>query len=82
MDALLAVAIAGFLAVALIAVRLGREGRGVGGPAVRSAHERRRSAAALEAEDLSQLLAATNAHRRARGLSERTLEDVLREHDA
>jgi len=81
-NALLAVAIAAFVAVALIAVRLGREGQGLGGQAVDSAQERRRSAAALEAEDLSQLLAATNAHRRARGLSERTLEDILREHDA
>jgi len=80
-DTLLAVAIGGFLAVAIVAVRLGRHGAGLGGPAERAAAERRRAAAALEAEDLAQLLDATNAHRRARGLSDRTLEDVLREHD-
>jgi hypothetical protein len=37
---------------------------------------------ALEAEDLDQLLEATNARRRARGLPERSREDVHREYGA
>jgi hypothetical protein len=40
------------------------------------------SADSLDAEDLRQMLAATNALRRARGLPERTLADAISEFDA
>lgn len=39
----------------------------------------RRLEAALETEDLEQMLAVTNARRRARGLPERSLSDAIRE---
>jgi len=45
----------------------------------RSAREITEAREALEAEDLEQLLQATNARRRARGLPERTDDDVRRE---
>lgn len=81
MDALLIVAIAGFVTVGAVSIRLGRHGRGLGGAGIRADQERRRAAAALEAEDLAQLLTATNARRRARGLPERTLRDVVRDYE-
>jgi hypothetical protein len=43
------------------------------------ARPRRPSTDALETEDLQQMLDATNARRRARGLPERSLGDAIRE---
>jgi hypothetical protein len=50
--------------------------RGAGPLGLRSAREIAEDGAALEAQDLDQLLAATNARRRARGLPERTREQL------
>lgn len=56
-----------------------RPRRGEGPLGLRSAREIVSEREALEAEDLAQLLAVTNARRRARGLPERTDDDALRE---
>lgn len=48
-------------------------------PGVRSAREIVAQREALEEEDLGQLLEATNARRRARGLPERTADDAAEE---
>jgi flagellar biosynthesis/type III secretory pathway M-ring protein FliF/YscJ len=71
-DVWAALAIAGFVVVAVIAVRLGRRRRS-GQAEVRSA-----AAEELEAEDLAQLLAAHNARRRARGQAPETANDIER----
>jgi hypothetical protein len=42
-------------------------------------HRRPAASTALEHQDLQEMLAATNAHRRARGLPERSLTDAIRE---
>ena len=50
--------------------------RGSGVPGLRSAREIVEDRAALEAEDLDQMLEAHNARRRRRGEPERTVEDI------
>ncbi|MHB1836800.1 MAG: hypothetical protein ACYCXW_17775 [Solirubrobacteraceae bacterium] len=49
------------------------------GAAARARHDPAQSRDALETEDLEQLLSATNARRRARGLPERTVRDAISE---
>ena len=79
MNALSAVAIAGFVGVALIALLLGLRRRstrrGWGG---RTTNDGDVSIEALEAEDLAQLLAAHNARRVARGEPEQSIADIER----
>jgi hypothetical protein len=50
--------------------------RGSGVPGLRSAREIIEDRAAMEAEDLAQMLETHNARRRRRGESERTVEDI------
>jgi hypothetical protein len=76
---LTAVAIAGFVGVALIALRLGRRRAGLPGARRHgrsAAAADARSLEALEAEDLQQLLAAHNARRVARGEPEQSVADI------
>ncbi|MGH2875383.1 MAG: hypothetical protein ACRDNJ_16300 [Solirubrobacteraceae bacterium] len=75
---LLAVLAAGALCV-WIASRGGGYAAARQPPGVRSAREIVGQREALEEEDLSQLLEATNARRRARGLPERTADDAAEE---
>ena len=92
MPAPLILVVGGLAAIGLwswLAARAGRHG--AGGPGARAARRRGRGAvaspprsaraiaeqrAALEAEDLAQMLAAHNAWRRRRGRPERTVEEV------
>jgi hypothetical protein len=82
-DALLILVLGGLVAVGLWTWLARRDAprdagprRGGGPPGLRSARDVAEGQAALEAEDLAQLLAATNARRRARGLPERTREQL------
>lgn len=75
---LLAVLAAGALCV-WIASRAGGYAAARQPPGVRSAQEIVAQREKLEAEDLGQLLEATNARRRARGLPERSADDAAEE---
>jgi hypothetical protein len=80
-DAFAVVILGGLVAVGLWAWLAGRRGPGHGPDplGLRSAREIIEDREALEAEDLAQLLEASNARRRAHGLPERTLEQAERE---
>ncbi len=77
-----AIVVVGALAALVTWVRrLGRQSpdRGLEQLGLRTARQITEDREALEVEDLAQMLEATNARRRARGLPERTRADVERE---
>lgn len=78
MDPFALVLLAGFLALILWVWLLGKyyPGSGLEQLGMRSAREITETREQLEAEDLEQMLAASNARRRARGEPERTLAQV------
>ncbi len=80
-----AIVVLGVLAALVLCVwLLGLVSQDAGGEHIglRSARQITEQREALDAEDFDQLLAATNARRVARGLPERTREDVEREFGA
>lgn len=78
MDAFTAVIIVGVLIVVIFVFVLGKanERAPLGYLGLRSAQEITETKEALDAEDLVQMLEASNARRRARGEPERSVEDI------
>jgi response regulator of citrate/malate metabolism len=78
MDPFVLVILGGIVALILWVVFLGRfyPGSGMDQIGWKSAREMSENREELEAEDLDQMLAASNARRRARGLPERTVEEL------
>jgi hypothetical protein len=80
-DALVLILLGGAVAVAAAVWLLGRyyPGSGTEQLGLRSAREITETREALEAEDLEQMLSAHNARRRARGESELTIAELVRQ---